>query len=439
MRRVTVLLAALAVPAAASAQWAAGPRSAGMAGAGMVFAEGFAAVEWNPANLANSPGWTVSLLDVGGSGLIVGTTLGDLIDIARAGGDGESALVSRLPASGLRLSAAAEGFALGRGVEAADLPGTGATLPSVGLSVGPIGVRVRSRVLTDVGLSKELADLTVNGFNPERIREYAVRKTGFRMTSFTDVTVGYGVSVGPLSLGAGARYVQGHRLSQGRLFEPEIDLDGESLRLTGVAVEAPGGSGWGVDVGLAIDVGAGVRWSLAARNVVQRMTWDGALVAHQAVLTDEDFDSSDATDLIDRFQASPLDATGVPLPVFEAARDLFDEAFFPMVVHTGLGWEGGAGTRLEAVATAVAPRGRQHAPWEQQLSVGAEQAVGPLTLRAGLSRADDGVQAVSGGLGIGLGPVRIDVGVGRLSGSFEGIAYDGLHASLGLSVRGGGS
>lgn len=430
---------AMALPLPASAQWAGGPVSGAMGGTGAVWARGIDALDFNPANLGFSRGWSLSLVDVGAAGLLTGTTLEDLWEIATAAGEGDRAVVDRLPADGFRVSALTEGYAVSKGAEAGDFPSPGATLPGFALSWGPVGLRVRSRVLAEAAMSREVADLTVSGFNPERIREYAVRETGFRVASYTEFTLGYGFTVADrLGIGAGVRWVQGHRLAQGRFFEPEIDLNDETLRLTGVAVEAPGGSGWGVDVGLALDLGRGWAMSLAGQNVAQRMTWDDALESHEAVFTDEDFDSSDLTELLDRFAHTPLDPSAVSLPVFEAARGLFARAYFPAVYRAGLGWTGARGTRLEVDASAVSPQGRQSAPWEQRVSAGVEQRLKFLVLRAGYARAEDGITALTGGVGLRVGPVRLDAAAGRLSGERGGIPYDGLQGSLGLSLRGGG-
>lgn len=430
---------ALFTPAPLAAQWAAGPVSGAMGGVGAVWARGVDAVDLNPANLAFGRGWSVSLLDAGGAGLVTGATLGDLREIATAAGDGDRAVIQRLPADGFRIATMTDGFFLSRGARAADVPSPGASIPSLGVSWGSFGVRVRSRVLAEAAMSREVADLAVSGFNPERIREYAVRETGFRVASYTETTVAYATSLGGvLGAGVGVRWVQGHRLAQARFFEPEIDLDNETMRLSGVSVEAPGGRGWGVDVGLTLDVGGGVMVSLSGQNVVQRMAWDDALRSHEASFTDDDFDNADLGELLDRFVDSPLDPEGVSLPVFEAARGLFTQAYFPAVYRAGVGWEGGAGTRVEVNGAVVAPRGRQAPPWEQRVAAGVEQRLGFLALRAGYARARDGVAALSGGLGVRAGPLRLDLAAGRLSGSRDGIPYDGLQGSLGLSVAGGG-
>ncbi len=147
----------------ARAQFSPRARSAGMAGAGLLFATGLDTVEWNPANLAWSTGWDVSLFEFGAAGLLTGATIDDLIEIASAGGDGDAAVVNRLPDDGFTLSTTVEGFASARAASVADLPEVGSSIPSVGLAIGPVALRVRSRLMAEASMSRELADLTVNG------------------------------------------------------------------------------------------------------------------------------------------------------------------------------------------------------------------------------------------------------------------------------------
>jgi len=439
MRRVLATLIAFVLSASPiQAQFAPGARSAGMAGAGLLFAAGLDAVEWNPANLAWSDGWELSLYEFGTAGLLTGTSIDDLIEIATAGGSGDAGVINRMPAGGFSLFAATDGFVAVNAASIADLPQPGSPLPSVGLALGPFALRVRSRLVLEARMSREIADLMINGFNPERIQEYAVRSTGFRSTSLSEITLGYGKTVGEqLAFGVGLRLIQGHSLTQGRFFEPAVDLADETLAVTGAAVESPSGSGYAVDFGLSLDLGKGFRASLAAANLFQRMTWDDALVSHEAVFTDEDFESADIIDLVDRFSASDIDPQSLSLAVYEASRGLFDESYFPMTVRAGLGWTKG-GTSLEVVGVAVSPRGRQHNSWDDRASVGLEQKLGFLTLRGGYTLADRGLTSVAAGVGFGLGPVALDVGAGRFSGELNGIDYDGAQVTLALAIRGGG-
>ncbi len=459
MRRMAILGAVLTLglPAGARAQFSAGARSAAMGGAGMVFSSGVDAIEWNPANLALDRGWDVSVGDVGGAALLSGVTFQDLKDILDASGSGDAAIVARLPASGLAVSTWTDGFVTSEALGRADLPKPGSPLPSLGISVGPFGLRIRSRVLGEATLSKEIADLVVNGFDPAKLQSYKVGDTGFRSTSYSEITAAYGTTIGDrLGLGVSARYVKGHALTETRFFEPVVDLVDETVEVTGVAVESPGGSGFGLDLGVALDLAAGLRVSASATNILQKMSWDDALVAHEATFVGcnpgtpscsggDDFEL-DFKELINRFSAEPIDPGSVSLPVYLTAEDLFPGAYFPTVFRGGVGWKVG-GTAVELVGSKVSPRGRQHVPWEERVSLGVEQRLWILTLRAGGARGSDGLQTVSGGLGLGIGPVSVDVAGGLMSGGFdfaselvapESVDYAGGHFTVSVQVHGGG-
>ncbi len=460
MTRAWALVAALALllPAGALAQFSPGARSVGMAGAGMVFSQGVDAIEWNPANLALDGGWNVSLGEVGAAALFSGVTFEDVQDIFEASGSGDpTGVLGRLPANGIRLNTVSEGFATARAASAGNLPQPGSPYPSLGITVGSLGLRVRSRVLGEVRLSKEIVDLMVNGFDPAKIQSYRVGDTGFRSASFSEITAGYGTILGErLALGVGVRYVKGHSLTEGRFFEPVLDLANETVEVTGVAVEAAGGSGYGVDVGAALDLIAGLRVSASATNVIQKMTWDEALIAHEATFlgcnnpgspscpNGDDFDL-DFEELVDRFQGQPITQGSVSLPVYLTAQELFRGAFFPTVFRLGAGWRAG-GTAVEVVGISVSPRGRQHSEWEERVALGVEQRLWILTLRAGAAKGTDGLQTLSGGLGLGIGPVALDVSGGLMSGGFsitesvitqEDVDYAGGHLTVSVQVRGG--
>jgi len=456
MRRLGTLAAiAVLAPGPLAAQFSPGARSVGMGGAGMVFASGVDAIEWNPANLALEGGWNLSLGEAGASALLSGITLSELQDIYDSGGTGGFD-VSKLPASGLRFSTVTEGFLTAQAASSADLPQPGSPLPTLGISYGSLGLRIRSRVMGEFTLSKEVADLVVNGFDPALIQDYRVGDTGFRTTSFSEITAGYGTTLGNrLALGLGVRYVRGHSLTQGRFFEPVVDLVNQSIEVTGAAVEAPGGSGFGLDVGLALDLLLGLRVSASGTNVVQHMSWDDGLVGYEQTFvgcttgspscaSGDDFES-DIEDLIDRFQGVPVNAGAMSLPLYQASQDLLRGAFFPTVFRLGVGWRAG-GTAVELVGSSVSPRGRQHAEWDERVSLGVEQRLWVFSLRAGGSKGSDGVQTLSGGLGISVGPVALDIGAGLMSGGFditeglvtpENVDYAGGHATVSLQIRGG--
>lgn len=455
MRRAAAVAAALGLLASAQgvlAQFSPGARSVGMGGAGMVYASGVDAIEWNPANLALGGGWSISLGEVGAAALLSGVELDDFQSFLEDDSTA-SQVVADLPASGLSLATVTEGYLTGRAATSEDLPGPGSPLPTIGVTFGSIGVRIRSRMMTEARLSKELADLVVNPFDPSQMQNYRVGDTGLRSASFSEVTAAYGTTVGErLQIGVGIRYVKGHKLTEVKFFEPVLDFVNESADITAAAVESAGGSGYGLDVGLGLNLVAGLRLSASATNVMQKMSWDEELIGYEYTYFACDCPSSDfeleERELVDllRLSGQPIDPASMSVPVYQTAADLFPGAFFPTVVRAGLGWSAG-GTALELVGTSVSPRGRQHSQWDERISLGVEQRLWFLTLRAGGAKGTDGLQTVSGGLGLGLGPVHFDVSGGLMSGGFdfasgvvapENVDYAGGQVTASLQIIMGG-
>jgi len=422
-----------------------------MGGGGMVFASGVDAVEWNPANLSRSEGWNVSVIELGMATMSSGATFGEILAIVGV----EDApflstdltvgqIVNQIPDSGLQLFTVTEGFLTAFATGQAEVPQAGSPLPSMGVTVGNIGLRVRSRVLGDATVSRGLADLIGNGFSVENLQEYEGGNTGWGTTSLSEITVSYGTMLGGLlHVGVGGRYIQGHGMTRGRFFEPQIELapgPGESyLTLQSVAVEATSGKGFGIDVGLSLDLVPGLRASVSGTNVVQRMTWDEGLTAHSATFTDADFAAGvDFVDILDRYDASAVDPNSVSLAVFEASQGLFDESYFPQVFRGGVGWRSG-GTSFELVGIKVSPKGRFRSNWDERVSLGVEQRLPVLTLRGGYAVGQDNLTALTGGLGLGVGPVSLEVSGGKLSARGATVSKQGYYATLSLQLSGGGA
>jgi hypothetical protein len=437
----------------------------------MVYASGVDAIEWNPANLAVDGGWNVAG-EIGISGLLSGVTCDDIGAILGFGPCDskpwgwefedlgcDASVTAGLPASGVTLSTNSEGFLTSFAAERGNLPKPGSPLPTIGVAIGSVGVRMRSRVMTETTVSKELLELMCEGFDPALIQQYSVGNTGFRTTSFSEITAGYGTTVGGrLAVGVGLRYVMGHSLTQGHFFEPVLDLTNETIEVTGVAVESTGGSGYGLDVGLALDLIAGLRVSVSGTNIIQKMSWDEELIAHEATYTGcvtasaacpngDDFENLDFEDFINRFEGQAISGgASVSLPVYQTAQELFRAAYFPTVFRAGAGWRAG-GTSVELVGSSVSPRGRQKNELDERVSLGVEQWLWILALRAGGALGSDGLQAINGGIGLGLGPVNLDISGGFMSGGFdfasglvtpENVDYAGAQLTVQLQLRGGG-
>ncbi|MDH3423367.1 MAG: DUF5723 family protein [Gemmatimonadota bacterium] len=457
-------------PSVVAAQFSPGARSVAMGGAGMVYSSGVDAIEWNPANLALESGWNVSG-EFGMSGLMSGVSCDDIGAILGFGQCDsqpwgwnfddvgcDATVTAGIPDNGVTVSTNSEGFLTAFGADKAGLPKPGSPLPTIGITVGSVGVRARSRVMTETTVSKELMGLMCEGFDPAMIQQYQVGNTGFRTTSFSEVTAGYGTTLGGrLGVGVGVRYVMGHSLTQGRFFEPVLDLTNETIEVTGIAVESTGGSGFGLDVGLALDLIAGLRVSVSGTNIIQKMNWDESLVAHEATYTGcstgspscpngDDFDQLDFEDFINRFEGEPIAGGSVSLPVYQTAQELFRAAYFPTVFRAGAGWRAG-GTTVELVGASVSPRGRQKNEWDERISLGVEQWLWILALRAGGALGSDGLQAINGGIALALGPVHLDVSGGFMSGGFDfasgvvtpqNVEYAGAQLTVALQLKGGG-
>jgi hypothetical protein len=456
-RALAVLgLALLASAQSVQAQFAPGARAVGMGGAGMVFSSGVDAIEWNPANLALEGGWNISLGEAGAAALLSGISLGDFRSMIEDD-DAASDVVADLPSTGITLATSTEGYLTDMSADGQDLPRTGSAIPTIGVAFGSLGLRVRSRVLTESRMSKELADLIVDGFDASEMQDYRVGDTGFRTTSFTEITAAYGTMLGNrMAIGVGARYLQGHKLIETRFFEPVLDLVNETADVTVAAVEAPGGSGYGLDVGLAFDVFTGLRVSASATNVFQKMTWDDALVGYEYTYhgcdsgtpgCNSSFDL-DPEELLDslRYSNQAVDPSAMSLPMYQTVQGLFPGAFFPTVYRLGVGWQVGW-TTIELVGSSVSPKGREHSQWDDRISLGIEQRLFFLRLRAGGAKGADGLQAVSAGVGLGLGPLNLDVSGGLMSGRFEfaeslvtpeDVDYAGGHVTVSVQIKGGG-
>jgi hypothetical protein len=180
--------------------------------------------------------------------------------------------------------------------------------------------------------------------------------------------------------------------------------------------------------------------------VSHEATYRGCVGGSLACAGGDDFDQLDFEEFIDRFDTQPVSGTSVSLPVYQTSQELFRAAYFPTVFRAGAGWRAG-GTTVERVGTAVSPRGRQHNEWDERISLGVEQWLWILGLRAGGALGSNGLQAINGGIALGIGPVHLDISGGLMSGGFdfasglvtpENVEYAGAQATISLQLKGGG-
>ncbi|HEX7050512.1 MAG TPA: hypothetical protein VF188_09950 [Longimicrobiales bacterium] len=453
MRRCMGILLAAALPVAvarpAHGQFDASVRGAGLAGAYLGLARGHEALDWNPANLGlpDGPAWSVGLPRLNFAGTMLGPSLLDMTDVW---GQGENIadqdredLLAQIPETGMEMRGDVH-------------------IPWASLSVGPVAVGVSSTALVGSSIGKELVDLVLyarqyGDVDHDRIGEYRVGNTAFRDAVYTTVSAAYGHTLPlllpfPVSVGVTARYVLGHRLERGRIFEPRVDLDGQEIYLTALGIRSDVGTGYGVDIGAAAQPFPGLTIGLAIENVWQRMTWDDGLVLSGDEFAGSEIGEVGLQDFEERLEPRSFDPTAAPIAAYEVVDNLFTEAFFPRVVRVGAAYQHG-GTALGATLSTTQGEGDLYTGWPQYLAVGLEQRLPLLsfwTIRGGYASSLDGASAVSLGTSWQLGPIRLSAAASRATGSnaAAGPGFNPLHygerfaagtgyaGSLGLEVIG---
>ena len=422
-RIATALAAAALFAAPAAAQLPSTPRALGMGGAYMGVARGQEALFLNPANLAlpSSPHWSAggaqSAVHLGA----IGFSWDDLNSLRDYGGldDAErQALVDAIPASGTMVDV--------------DLQST-----LFAMSIRRFAVGVGYRLLGDHSLNKSVADLVLNGFELGRTYSSAGSE-GFR-AAYWDVAAAYGHRIGPVSFGATAHYLIANTATRAAFVQQDTVFAGaipSDVRVTYEGVRMEGGSGFGLDLGVASEPIPGLIVSASVANVVNTLTWDEGMRVRSVTLDRDDYETGDAEAILARFQESETDyveGTADPDTRVLATRLAADgDAGLPAVLRLGAGYQLRTGTTV--AGTYQQELGDDNAlggVWSRRLGVGVQQSVSIVSLRAGLaSNLDDGTMLTGG---IGLGPLQI--GVARISTGSGDASRKGWILTAGLTGR----
>lgn len=412
-------LAATALASPAAAQIPLNPRALGMGGAYVAVARGHESVFSNPANLglAGSPRWSLGFPQVTAGATVLGPEVGDLRDFFNyddLSAERRAELLAEIPAGGTAL----EG----------DVRAPLVTYQNGGFALG-----VAYGFLGTHTVGRDVVDLFLNGYQQGRT-DYSVGDTRGSRATFWDFAAGYGRGVGPLSLGVTAHYYLGKGLVQTRAFEPTYDLASRDIRVDYVGVNSHGGSGWGLDVGAALQPVPGLTLSAAVANAVHSMEWSDELDGRRVTLTRADFFDSDFQVVRNRYEESEQELGATPTGQFAAvAEGLLDDAELPTTLRLGAAWTLPSGTTLTGAYHDDLTEGRLAGRWSTLAGVGLQQKLPVGTVRVGWS-SDLEEGSILGG-GLTLGP--IDLGVARLTtGSEQGDASrNGYVGSFGLSVR----
>ncbi|MBI4544643.1 MAG: hypothetical protein HY703_05590 [Gemmatimonadetes bacterium] len=417
-------LAALGVAFAwpLDAQTGSNPRSAGLAGAYMGLSRGYDAVNWNPANLAleGHSLWSLGLGQVTLDGAMLGPEFSDLFKfVTKDPTDQDRArILSKIPDEGL-------GFR-----------GDGQVTAGA-LSIGPVAVSVSSTGMLNANFGREFVDLLLyarqyGDIDYNRLAEYRVGNTTLRNAWYHTVVAGYGralgstSSFGTVTVGVAGRFVVGQNLQRFRIFEPNINLATSEFSIPVVAVQSAGGTGYGVDFGIAAQPEPGLTLGIAVQNAFQHMEWDEAIEVRSAEFDGTELDL-DPTELLDSLKAEDFDPGAVPQQAYETARDLFREAYFPRVIRVGIGYQTGL-TSLGATFSTTQGKGDLHAAWPKYLAFGLEQQLPFLSflrLRGGFATSLDGASQLAAGTSLGFGPLALTLAGTLATGNDEAPVADG--------------
>lgn len=379
------------------------PRALGMGGAYAGVARGVESLFQNPANLGlpGSPHWSAAFPTLSAGLGTRGISVGQAVDLAQWGDldDAErDAIFADVPAEGTGLDV--------------DL-----RAPLAALQMGRFAASVSYATFGSHTVNRSIVDLLFNGF--DRNKTYTIDNTqGFR-AAFWDIAAGYGNRIGPVALGATAHVFFPRTLVRTGLVDVDTTYSVISgftvptdIRVTYAGVRSESGSGLGLDVGAAMEPVPGLTLSAALENVVNTMSWDDKLGVRDVVLDQNDYQNGDIEQVSAEYdestrpydEAAALPGTRALAAALRAERD----AGLPMTLRTGAAYQLRSGTTL---AAAFQKELDEDTPfgglWNQQLSVGVQQRLPIITLRAGLATDLEDGSLLSGGLS--LGPVHLGV------------------------------
>jgi hypothetical protein len=413
------LAALVALPAAAQVSLT--PRSLGMGGAYTAVARGQEALFENPANLAlpDAPRWSAGIPTLTLGATTRGITPTDFWDLAHydeLDPGARDALLGRVPASG-----------------------TGVDLevraPLAALQVQSFAFGIGYGVAGNHTVNRSIVDLVLNGYDASKT--YSIENTtGFR-ADYWDFAAAYGRRVGPVALGATGRYLVAGGLVRSGLVAMDTVFTGPlptDLRVTYAGVRSSGGSGIGVDVGAAMEPIPGLTVGASVANLVNTLRWNEDLRLRTVVLDRNDYENGDPQEILNRYERSeaPYTPAGNPRTGALAARLQDDrDAGLPPVLRLGAAYHAATGTTVAAAYQGELEANAFSGLFARQLSLGVQQRIPLVTLRAGLASDLDAGSLLSGGLS--LGPLQL--GVARVSRGTGDESRSGWIGTVGLAGR----
>ena len=409
--------AAAAVASPVSAQLPSTPRALGMGGAYVAVARGQEALFTNPANLAlpGNPHTSAAAPQITLGATLNGLTFGDandLRDFDELSAEQRNDILGRIPDEGT----------------SADID---LRIPVFSMSVRRAMFGVAYNITGRHGVSRDVADLVLNGVNVQRLvpgntnpydaQDILDRSQGYR-AAYWDFAGGYAHRVGPVSLGFVGHYLRGGRLvrSGAIAVDTVLSVTAPDVRVTYAGVRREGASGFGLDLGAAFRPNPSLTLSAAVANVVNTLEWKGEREIYNVVLSRENYRTGDPEQIRNQYAESGRPLEGADARLLARALGLIADldvgAELAPTLRAGAAWEPRAGTTVAASYQGELSDSRLSGPWNRSLSIGWQQKVPVVTLRAGAATDLESGALLGGGLS--LGPLHL--GAARVTGSAEG-------------------
>ncbi|UCE67105.1 MAG: hypothetical protein JSU85_03575 [Candidatus Zixiibacteriota bacterium] len=389
-------------------------RALGMGGSYTAIARGIDAPYWNPANLGLSDGNRYSI-GIFGVGAALKKNIFTLADYNKYNGqfltDGDKEnILNSIPADGLRLDAIGEASALN-------------------FSVGNFALVSKGYGASSLNIDRDPLELIFYG--NAVVDEISLDNTYGEGYGIADIAASYGHPVmqwenGEFAVGGSFHYLRGFAYQ--KVIESEGSISTTDTGFVGDAhmtiLSSLGGSGYALDLGLAVKFDRTWYFSAAWQNAYSRMIWDKdtemmIYTFNMEPITAYDFSDSAASDSLitssDTTVAADPFSSDLPSTMRLGLTKEFNQFLF------SFDWEQALETRP---GTGVNPR----------LAAGLEyKPLNFLPLRAGMSTGGRQGSLYSFGFGLHFGPYHFDIAVAN-SGSPFPTHTKGARFALGMGL-----
>jgi len=390
------------------------PTAIGMGGAYTALARHHEAPYWNPANmgLSDTKGFSISIIN---AGFGLRNNSFSLADYNKYTGkfltDGDkNDIISSIPSEGLALDVLAEASALN-------------------FSVGRFAVTYKAFGASKVSLDRDPIELFLYG--NAVMREVSLSSTRGEGYGIADAAVSYGRPViafekGEMAVGASLHYLRGIAYqkiieSQGGIVTTDTGFVGSGNMTLRSAL---GGSGFAVDMGLAVRFEENWFFSAVWQNTYSKLIWN-----KDPEITEFAFDMQPIT--VESASDSAASDSLVTSSDTTYATDSFSSDLQP-VVKLGIARQYSKLTWSVDWSQALAPR--PGLGLNPRLAAGVEyRPIKQLPLRAGMAMGGNQGAIYSFGFGAHFGPFNFDLGMSN-SGSPIPSHTKGAQLSVGMGL-----